>query len=429
MLKFGAYSKYHEAMRSQYYQSELLHELNWKRTRELVAHAYENVPFYHARFRDIGFLPGDLKNESDFELIPTLNRFDIQNHANEMIARGYNIKQLNKVTTGGSTGAPLTIYHPKSVARVASLWRMQSWWGLKPGASIATIYRESLGAKKVMNSIIQWPVPVVRLNAASYTPDDMRDFIRAMNHKRPSILHGYVGAVDDVASYVLSNHIEVESPTAVWVTSAPLSAVQEGRIQRAFGAPVYDQYGSCEVFYMAAECPAKEGLHMFDDVHRIEFLDDNHRTVPDGKHGLIAVTDFDNYAFPLIRYLNGDCGRRLTSSCSCGRTLPLMDKVGGRVSDLIALPSGRKISGEFMTTIFDDYPSIVERFQVHQASDCSIAIKVVCHCRDKKARDILEGIRSNVLACTGNEVEVRVEFVDRINTDRGKLRFIISDVA
>jgi phenylacetate-coenzyme A ligase PaaK-like adenylate-forming protein len=82
-----------------------------------------------------------------------------------------------------------------------------------------------------------------------------------------------------------------------------------------------------------------------------------------------------------------------------------------------------------MTTIFDDYPSIVERFQVHQASDYSIAIKVVCHCRDKKARDILEGIRSNVLACTGNEVEVRVEFVDRINTDRGKLRFIISDVA
>ncbi len=429
LLKPGSRVKYREVMNAQFYKDEQLKELNWNKTQALVKHAYENVTFYRSRFDEIGFHPSDLKTTRDFENLPPLTRQDVQNHSEELIARGVAMNQLNKITTGGSTGEPLTVYHPKNIARVALLWRMLSWWGLEPGASIATVYRESHGAKRRMNSIIRWPVPFIQLNAASYTPDDMENFIQLVNKRGPSIIHGYVGAVDDVASYVLSNKIEVKSPTAVWVTSAPLSAVQESRIQQAFGAPVFDQYGSCEVYYMSAECPAKEGLHMFSDVQEIEFLTEDHRPVPSGEHGKIAVTDFDNYAFPLIRYLNGDRGRRLNQKCSCGRSLPLMDKVGGRISDLITLPSGRRISGEYLTTIFDDYPDAVERFQVRQSADYSITIKIVCSHRDNAIEQVLKIVEQTVTRDTNNEVVVRIETVESIDADRGKLRFVVSDIS
>ena len=428
MLKPGTYRKYVDVMDTQFYREEQLEELNWSRTRNLVQFAYNNVLFYRQRFDEIGMHPSDLKTQNDFEQIPPLTRQDVRNHADEMIATGVTRRQLNTITTGGSTGEPLTVYHPKNIARVALLWRMMSWWGLKPGSSIATVYRESHGSKRLKNSIVWWPVPILQLNAASYTSDDILRFVERINAMKPSIIHGYVGAVDDVASYVIEHNLKVNSPVAIWVTSAPLSAVQETRIQQAFGAKVYDQYGSCEVYYMSAECPEKNGLHMFSDVQKLEFLDDRNRSVPIGQFGQIAVTDFDNRAFPLIRYLNGDRGRQLNKKCSCGRSLPLMDKVGGRVSDLLSLPSGRRISGEYLTTIFDNYPDAVERFQVHQKSDYSIELKVVCSSSAHQIEQVLDTVRNTVIKDTGEEVNVSIERVGSIDADRGKLRFVISDV-
>jgi len=430
LLKHKTLSKYRQVMKEQYLDAETLHKLNWERTKAIVTHAYENAPFYRQRFNKIDFHPKDLKNETDFEQLPPLTRADIQNNTDNIIASGYTKKMLNKITTGGSTGEPLTVYHPKDVARITLLWRMLSWWGLKPGVNMATIYRETESLKKrLINKAIGWPVSVLQLNAANYGPKEIEEFVAQFNRSTPVLLHGYVGAVDDIASYILKEKIKTKPPKAIWVTSAPLSSVQEARIQKAFGAPVCDQYGSCEVFYSAAECSRKEGLHMFSDVQRIDFLKDNFHSVQVGKLGQIALTDFDNYAFPLIRYLNGDYGRRLTQPCSCGRTLPLMDKVSGRISERLIMPSGRRVSGEYMTTIFDDYPELVERFQVYQGSDYNIAIRVVCRLQTPETLRILERIKGKVGEQTSHEVDVKIVFVTKIPTYRGKLRFVVSDAS
>jgi len=76
---------------------------------------------------------------------------------------------------------------------------------------------------------------------------------------------------DNVAEYILANRIHIHSLRAVWVTSIPLSLIQLKRLEKAFNAPVYDQYGGCEVFGLAAECKAHKGMHVFYDVQRIDF--------------------------------------------------------------------------------------------------------------------------------------------------------------
>ena len=96
-----------------------------------------------------------------------------------------------------------------------------------------------------------------------------------------------------------------------------------------------------------------------------------------GQRGDITVTDLENYVFPLIRYRIGDRGCALSYQCSCGVNLPLMDSVKGRTTDNLPLPDGSVLSGEYLTTIFDDFPDAVHAFSVHQKKDFSIVVSYV----------------------------------------------------
>jgi len=106
-------------------------------------------------------------------------------------------------------------------------------------------------------------------------------------------------------------------------------------MQEVFGAPVYDQYGTCENMWLSAECKQQNGMHMMSDIRHIEFVDENNDPVPDGEWGRILLTDLHNYAFPLIRYEIVYYGRDLPYSCNCGVKLSLMNNVKGHQSDVI----------------------------------------------------------------------------------------------
>lgn len=255
----------------------------------------------------------------------------------------------------------------------------------------------------------------------------MREFVERYESLRPALLQGYIGAVHELALFLRDNAIRITPPKAVWVTSAPLTEAQRSVMQTAFGAPVYDQYGTCEVMWLAAECRERAGLHMIHDLRHIEFVDDAGQPVDDDEWGRILVTDLLNRAFPLIRYEIGDMGRRLDRACPCGVTLPLMDKVRGRISDVIRLPSGRSISGEYLTTIFDDHPEAVAAFQIHQRADLSIVLRCV-RGRDPQVDAIIQQALADLTDRAGQGAVVALEIVDRIAHDRGKTRFILSDV-
>jgi phenylacetate-CoA ligase len=249
----------------------------------------------------------------------------------------------------------------------------------------------------------------------------------AFNRLKPPLLQGYVGAIEHLALCVREKGLKVHSPQAVWVTSAPVSTAQRRLISEAFGAPVYDQYGCCEVSWLAAECGAHHGLHINYDCRHVEFVDDEGRLCPPGTLGKVVITDLENFAFPLIRYVTGDMGRALNERCPCGITLPLMDAVKGRITDIIKLPNGTRIAGDFLTTIFDDCPEAVNGFQVRQHKDYSITIYVVPAKGNPTVPATLKRVREQLAQKVGGQVTVTMEEVARINSDRGKTRFVISD--
>lgn len=428
-LKRRTHSFYRELLKNQYLSQDEIEAISWAKTKRLIKYAYENVSYYHDKYKSSGIHPNDIKTQNDFQRIPLLTKEDIRNNLQKMISREASMKDLNISATGGSTGHVLTLYHQKNVPRAAIGWRMLGWWGLSPCCDSAWIWR--MGTPSFMmrakSKILDWPVKSLRLNAGKLDEKSMREFMEKYNRSRIELIHGYVGAVDHLASFILENKITVRPPKAVSVTASPITSAQEKRIEVAFGAPVYDQYGCCEVFWIAAQCSERKSLHRFHDTRRIEFLDDNDSPCEPGVEGRIVVTNLESFYFPIIRYLNGDMGEEVSGECDCGVKLPLMEKVRGRISENIKLQDGTIIGGPYLTTIFDPYPEAVKQFQVYQRADGGIEIRIVPALSNNDLDSVLEKIRQRFHDDYGDKIEVEFIRCDQIPHVRGKFRYIVSD--
>jgi len=403
-------------------------DVNWAKRKALVRHAYESVPYYRKAFAQRGLAPDDIRDEQDFLGLPLLHKKDIRANQNSLLSKHVRPRRKAKATTGGSTGVPLQLYHDRRAPTYALQWRTLSWWGVSPWMDTARIWRipQPIRDRRLLYKLKRWPSCVVTLDAADMSEKAIHAFLRDWGRVQPRILCGYVGGVDHVARFILSLGLSVSPPKVVWLTAAPVTAVQRENIRRAFGAPVYDQYACSEILYIAAECEAHCGLHIVSDYRHVEILDENGEPCVPGHTGNVVVTDLENYVFPLIRYVTGDQAYLLERTCECGRSLPLLSPVKGRTSDVIRLPGGKSVSGEYLTTIFDDEPLAVESFRVVQKEDYSIEVEYVP--RGGDSGEAIQSVRDTVKQLTGGEVPVIFVEKDSLSHDRGKIRYVVSEV-
>ena len=129
-----------------------------------------------------------------------------------------------------------------------------------------------------------------------------------------------------------------------------------------------------------------------------------------------------------MRYRLGDRTTALPGTCSCGRTLPRIGPVSGRITEAARLPNGQVIAGDFLTEIFVASPEAVRQFQVHHLAHCSIILR--CIPNDlSDSRSQIDGVVQQLRDIVGGSVPVRLELVTEIPHDAGKIRYIKSDVA
>ena len=390
----------------------------------LVRSAMVRSVFYHKYSGSIGFELGDIGRDGWFEKLPVVTKQHLKEHFEEFIdptGRQY----LKISTTGGSTGTPTKTGYDGRIEEEVYSWRLQSWFGVNPWDDHAYVWRDTRSGQiaKLKNALLWWPTKHLKMDATFITEEGMSEFIGKFNKIKPAMLQGYVGAVTQLAQYVAENRLEVHSPKVVWTTSAPLPDSQRRLIGRAFNSPVCDQYGSCEVRWIAQQCPQCGGLHVNMEHVHIEFVDDNNNLVAKGEYGRTLLTNLEDTVFPLIRYENGDRGRWLTSQCPCGRTLPMIDSVKGRESESFVLPSGKTINGEFLTTIFDSDPDLVSGFRVVQHKDLNITIEYVPVGDEQSIRMLVQSFAAKI----GDDVRVDSKKVIAIPHDRGKLRFVVKE--
>jgi phenylacetate-CoA ligase len=142
--------------------------------------------------------------------------------------------------------------------------------------------------------------------------------------------------------------------------------------------------------------------------------------------GEVIVTDLTNYAFPLLRYRTGDTSRTIDRPCSCGRAFPMIEYVQGRVSETIYLSDGTAVPGEFWTTIFDDHADSIRSFHVHQSRDRTI--NIIYEAASASAASAAAAVLTTLSGKLGPSASICISQGCGAPSDRGKLRFITSDV-
>lgn len=433
----STYRAFVELKQTQYRSAEEIAALNWEKRRRLLVYAFQTIPFYQARFQALGLKESDFAEPGVWSSIPILTRKDVAGHFDGLRAPQWPERDCYLSTTGGTTGQPLKVLHDATFAQAALNWRMTQWWGVQPGSDLGRVGRLTSeeaqvkpgrrGQDRHKTRGVGLP-RMVRLSASQMDEQTIRAFLDEWNVVRPPLLTGYVGAIHHVAGFILQQGLRVHRPTAIQVSTAPLTSVVRGAIEAGFHAPVYDQYGSCEVYWLAAECRRQRGLHLFADARHLECVDPGGRLCPPDVEGRLLVTDLENRAFPLIRYENGDLGRLLSRRCDCGVNLPLMEPVKGRVSERIKFQDGSVIGGVYLTVLFDGCPDAVRAVQVRQNADYSIDLLVVPNMSHPRLEEDLRHVEAVLTGKVKAKAPVRIVRVSDIPDSRGKTKYIISDV-
>jgi phenylacetate-CoA ligase len=196
-------------------------------------------------------------------------------------------------------------------------------------------------------------------------------------------------------------------------------------MKEAYQCPVFHSYGSREFKLIAIECE-KGGLHLSADNLLVECL---HQGQPAarGQLGEVVITDLHNFGMPFLRYEIGDLASPGPDSCPCGRGLPLLQDVYGRIPDTIQTPDGLLIHGTFFGQLLMWFPCI-DQFQVIQKQLDRIEVRLV-PADPATARAQLSEIKAKMHSILGHQIQIVCEFCDEIPvTASGKHRVVISEI-
>ncbi|MBM1221704.1 phenylacetate--CoA ligase [Ponticoccus sp. SC2-23] len=314
-------------------------DLQMNRMAWSLRHAYDNSPFYRARFDDAGVHPDDLTTLSDLAKFPFTTKADLRDNYPFGLFAVPRDKIARIHASSGTTGKPTVVGYTRadidmwadmvarsiraSGGRAGDVIHVAYGYGLFTGGLGAHYGAERLGATVVPAS-------------------------GGMTERQVTLIEDFGARVIMVTpSYMLSILDEYrrqgrdprQSPLAVGIFGAePWTNAMRAEIEQAFDIHAVDIYGLSEVLGpgVANECvETKDGLHIWEDHFYPEIIDpDTGEVLPDGELGELVFTTLTKEGLPIIRYRTRDLTRLLPGTA---RSMRRMEKITGRSDDMIIL--------------------------------------------------------------------------------------------
>jgi len=414
-----------QAMRNQWLKKKEIEEIQRRMMRGMIVHAYDNVPFYHRKFREAGVTPDDIRTVEDLRKIPITTKKELKENFSDLIARGVDPSSCWMPRTSGSTGIPLKAAYGRRDEDY------QKAIALRPNLACGQHLRDPWAVLTAPHHILDkkhW-FQKLRFLSPSFVNifADLQEQIRLLEEMQPRVIDGYPSALYLLAREMKRTGRKTINPEIIFSTAEHLSPEMREGIESTFGIRMYDQFGCVEMGRTAWECPEHAGYHMDIDAVVMEFLRDGEPVAP-GERGEIVYTGLYHYAMPRIRYAVGDVGVPTDEECPCGRGLPLMKEVEGRSDSFIQTPDGRIYPQMTFWAIMRTFAHAEEiaQFRVIQERTDAITVPVV---RGKNYREgIDEEIRKHIIGVLGEDVKITVSPVDELPRDpTGKVRTVISN--
>jgi len=367
-----------------------------------------------------------VKKVKDLEKLPILHKEPIRKQPEDFIDLRLKKKRLRSNHTSGTTGKPLTFWFDRTaIQRYFAYYegRSKNWADLKLGERYAM-----LGGKFIC-PIDQKAPPFWRYNKAwpqlyfsgfHLSPQYMDYYLEAMKKYEIRVLMGRTSSLHHLAVHALNSGINIKL-RSVQTQGENLFTWQRRDIEKAFQTEVYDFYGLIELVAFVSEC-AHHQLHLSPEVGVAELLDKQNKPVVPGESGRIIATGLLNKAMPLIRYDTGDkATAQPNGQCPCGRTLPLIEDIDGRVDDCIYTPDNRLI--DRLAAALAPAQNIVES-QLIQETINRVIVRFVPgqNYSSSDGELIVKSLKKRI-----GEMEIILEPVDQIpRGPTGKFQFVIS---
>ncbi len=427
--------RYYETLNAtQWLSPAQIRELQDEKLRRLVRHAYRSVPYYRARMQEAKLRPEDIRGQDDLHKLPMLTKTDVRRHLYfDMLQEGVSHKDILKIVTSGSTGEPFVCYADREQLefRWAATLRSQEWTGYRFGDPTVRLWHQTIGmsksqaSKEKLDAVLanRTYIPIFEL-----TNDKLEEMIALIESKQPTLIDGYAEALDYLAQYIGARGGLGFRPKALMSSAQTLPRKSRDLIESAFGCKVFDKYGSREFSGIAYESDGHNGHLVVAEGYIVELLVDGRPARP-GETGEVVITDLNNYCMPFIRYRIGDLAEALDDSPStCGRGLPRIGDIQGRVQSIIQGTDGHFVPGTFFAHALKEYDYAIKQFQVVQEEAGAIRFRLV-----KAARysdDTLDEVKALIRQYLGETLRIDVEFVDNIELVRtGKRLATVSKLA
>jgi phenylacetate-CoA ligase len=419
---------------AQWLPAEQIARMQWDRLKQLLEHCHRDVPYYRRRWRELGVTPADIRNLDDYAQLPLLTKADIRAHFEELKSESLRDHLLYKAT-GGSTGEPLRFGYTRESndRRTAVMWRGYGWAGSRMGRRTLFLWGGAVGhhshAHRLKDRIYNAAFARHVLNSFHMTESNLGDYVDVIDRYHPEIIVAYVSPLVRLARWMLATGRKPSfRPQGIIGAAEPLHTFQRDLIEQAFGCPVWNTYGCREFMLVASGCERRTGLHVNADHLLLELVRPGSTSahVASGEAGEVVITDLFNYGMPFIRYANGDMATPSATACACGRGLPTLTRVEGRVLDAIRTPDGHILPGEFFPHMLKEVPG-VQRFQLVQRQLDRLDLAIVRGTGFDDAS--LAFIRNEISKVLGDSVVVDFHFVEDIPlTASGKLRVTVSEL-
>lgn len=405
--------------------------------RDLLQHAYENVPFYRERMRKAGLLPSKFRGQADLQVLPVLTREDAQASYEQRKSERPPLPEIYKMTSG-TTGQPLAFGYDANSDhwRNAIKMRGYGWAGYRPGdetlffwGSLDVLYPK--GLKKRLKSFADHRLKREHYIDSCHRSDEaLHRVFEYIDRERPKAIVCYAQGGASLARFAIEKGIPKTWGTIPVICGAErLFPADRKVIERVFGPAVFETYGSREFMLIGAECAAHQGMHTSMENLIVEVLvrkDASFVAAEPGEVGEIAITDLHNYGVPFIRYLTGDLGIwEAPERCRCGRELRRLRSIEGRQNDMLRDAAGNQVDSIFFPVLFSVLADKVKQFQAVQHKDGTVRLMIVPTSAFNDA--VLTSIEKNCKTIFRG-LPFQTEIVTQIPVDRnGKLRVIVAE--
>jgi phenylacetate-CoA ligase len=389
-----------------------IHKTQKNKLSRLVQHAFSQTDYYSQIARECGITAQEIQFPKDLRTIPTLPKEKIRQSWRELCAISAVNGPIYTPRTSGTSGAPITIFTSRhSIDIQTAVTRIRANLAMQVGFAQRILWVSHFKTAGML--AFHTGFHIYLFEQLERLLEDPSVLLEAS----PAVIIGHPFDLRKLGENI--RHMTTKPRLKAVITTYDLLDPATRRyLKESYGCEVYEVYAmaetSCDV---AWECPMHRGLHINSDYLVVEILKPNtDEPAATNEVGEVVVTDLHNYVMPLIRYRTGDMARLEDINCDCGRKLPRLTRIEGRLDGAIWSSEHRCLTTYEIIEQLN--PLGVGQVEIIQTDSRSITVKYLRDLVDEKTLSLLQRKFADKV---GNEIHAEwmpVNALERTSTGK-----------